>query len=465
MEKQQIREAWENFLQYVRSHVPQEQTFDTWFRPLEVTGIVDAGGERRLMVVGPSNAFGEFVEEHFGSLIGSAMHEVFGSGVRFCYQAAPDVRSVSSSTPRPHRGEARRPILDTLRTPEPLPVASGFESCLRPDYTFANFIEGKSNKYARNIGLAIADHPKQVTFNPFFLYGPSGVGKTHLATAIGLRILEHFPTRRVLMVSADLFMRQYTDSVCRNKANEFVSFYQSVDVLIIDDIQEMTTQRTQQTFFHIFNHLHLNKRILIMTSDRPPALYEGMDERFLSRFKWGTQACLHRPDAELRLRILNSKVKSNGLSISDDVIGYIAENVSDNVRELEGVINSLMARSIVMNREIDIAMAASVISCLVNLEKRELSASAIVKCVSRHYGVKERDVMGKGRKKELVQARHLAMYLCQKYTNLSSAQIGRNIGKRDHSTVLYACAQVEKKMSTDMAYRQEVEEVENTLNA
>ena len=463
MEAQKARQAWEQFLQFIREKVPQDQTFSTWFEPLEFVEFAETDGERKLVISGPNRFVGEFIEEHYARLVANAVRSAYGMGVKVEYRFAPDAPAPSPQPILSGSAHVAPPAL-AQSGGEAGGTQSGFDPNLNPDYTFANFIEGKSNKLARSVGLSIADNPKQVTFNPFFIYGPSGVGKTHLATAIGWRIVNRFPQKRVLMVSAHTFMRQFTDSVRRDRWNDFINFYQSVDVLIVDDIQEMTTPRTQQTFFHIFNHLHLNKRLLIMTSDRPPALLEGMEERLLTRFKWGMSASLHRPDATLRRRILESKIKSNGLTIADDVVSYIAENVSNNVRELEGVINSLMLRSIVNDREIDVPMAAHVISCLVNLEKRQISVQAVTKAVCRHYKVKERDVASAGRKKEVVQARHLAMFLSQKYTGLSSAQIGRNFGKRDHSTVLYACSQVEKRISIDMAYRQEVEEIESTLN-
>ena len=470
MEVQKAREAWEQCLRFIRENVPQEQTFRTWFEPLKFVSLVDKNNERQLTVSVPSQFVYEVIEEHYLGLMRAAIRQAFGEGILLMYRVEVDkssrsktsiASSGSSPSVKGHTPAAAPLVPDGPPTPT---VVQDVDPNLNPDYTFENFLEGESNKLARSVGLSIADNPKQVTFNPFFIYGPSGVGKTHLATAIGWRIVNRFPQKRVLMVSAHTFMRQFTDSVRRDRWNDFINFYQSVDVLIVDDIQEMTTPRTQQTFFHIFNHLHLNKRLLIMTSDRPPALLEGMEERLLTRFKWGMSASLHRPDATLRRRILESKIKSNGLTIADDVVSYIAENVSNNVRELEGVINSLMLRSIVNDREIDVPMAAHVISCLVNLEKRQISVQAVTKAVCRHYKVKERDVVSAGRKKEVVQARHLAMFLSQKYTGLSSAQIGRNFGKRDHSTVLYACSQVEKRISIDMAYRQEVEEIESTLN-
>lgn len=469
MEVQKAREAWEQCLRFIRENVPQEQTFRTWFEPLKFVSLVDKNNERQLTVSVPSQFVYEVIEEHYLGLMRAAIRQAFGEGILLMYRVEVDkssrsktsiASSGSSPSVKGHTPAAAPLVPDGPPTPT---VVQDVDPNLNPDYTFENFLEGESNKLARSVGLSIADNPTSVTFNPFFVYGPSGVGKTHLANAIGVRIKERTPERRVLMVSAHLFMVQYTDSVRHNTTNSFINFYQSVDVLIIDDIQELTTPRTQQTFFHIFNHLHQNKRLLIMTCDRPPAQLEGMEDRLLSRFKWGMAASLSRPDALLRRRILESKIRRNGLSISADVVSYIAENVSSNVRELEGVVNSLMVQSIVDNRDIDVSMAAQVVSRLINLEKRELTAEVITKSVCKHYGVKERDVASPSRKRDIVQARQLAMYLSQKYTDLPLTEIGRRVGKRDHSTVLHACRQVEKRLSIDMDFRREVEEVEGQL--
>ncbi len=470
MEDCQARQAWEQCLRFIRENVPQEQTFRTWFEPIKFVSLVEKNNERQLTVSVPSQFVYEIIEEHYLTLMRTAIRHAFGANVHLMYRvdadkgSRPDANLQSSSSSPSSKNSPATHASHAPGSQQNAENAQRIDPHLNPDYTFENFLEGDSNKLTRSVGLSIADNPNSVTFNPFFVYGPSGVGKTHLVNAIGIRIKERNPDRRVLMVSAHLFMVQYTDSVRHNTTNSFINFYQSIDVLIIDDIQELTTPRTQQTFFHIFNHLHQNKRLLIMTCDRPPALLDGMEDRLLSRFKWGMAACLHRPDAQLRRRILESKIRRNGLTIAEDVISYIAENVSNNVRELEGVVNSLMVQSIVNNRDIDVTMAAQVVSRLVNLEKRELTVEAIVKCVCKHYKVKERDVASPSRKRDIVQARQLAMYLSQKYTGLPSAQIGRRIGKRDHSTVLHACNQIEKRISIDMNFRQEVEEVESTLN-
>ena len=326
-------------------------------------------------------------------------------------------------------------------------------------------MEGGSNKLSRSVGLSIAENPGKSTFNPFFLYGPSGVGKTHLVNAIGVRIKQIYPDKRVLFVSAHVFKTQYTDSVIHNTQNDFINFYQTIDVLIIDDIQEITTSKTQMAFFHIFNHLQQNNRQIIITCDRPPVLFEGIEERMLTRFKWGMTVEMEKPDTKLRRDILISKIRRDGLVevIPTDVVQYIAQNVESSVRELEGIINSIMAYSVVDNCEIDLQLAQRVVARAVNLEKKELSADDISAAVCQHYGVKQKDLATKSRKQTMVQARQLAMYLIHKYTETTYSQIGRIFGKRDHSTVLYACNQVARRISVDKTYRREVEELEGVL--
>ena len=334
---------------------------------------------------------------------------------------------------------------------------------LNPSLNFDAFIEGESNRLARAVALSIAEKPGQITFNPFFLYGPSGVGKTHLVSAIGLRLAELHPEMRILFVSAHLFKTQYADAVIHNTTNEFLNFYQSVEVLIIDDIQEITTAKTQMVFFHIFNHLQQNRRQLIITCDRPPSLFEGIEERMLTRFKWGMVAELERPDIQLRRDILTSKIQRDGLSFPPEVITYIATTVESSVRELEGIINGIMAYSVVDNCDIDLALTQRIVARIVNLEKKELTIDDITVAVGKHYGIKVRDICSKGRKAQQVQARQVAMYLCHKYTGLSYAQIGRAFGKRDHTTVMHSCQQVSRRMSTEKDFRKDVEAFEATL--
>ena len=442
-------DKWGHCLKHIQDELP-DQAFKTWFAPLRFAGL----DGQLLTLCAPSRYVCEFIEEHYLAPLHRAIAAEFGEGIRLQYSLKEE--------PRPTPDEPR-----AQEKPQQGPPGKQGPAPLNPQlntsYTFDTFVEGRSNKLARSVALAIAERPGQVTFNPLFLYGPSGVGKTHLVNAIGVRIRELFPKMRVLFVSAHLFKTQYTDSIIRNKFNDFISFYQTIDVLIIDDIQELTTAKTQQAFFHIFNHLQQNRRQLIITCDRPPVLFEGIEERMLTRFKWGMVAEIERPDIELRRDILFSKIKRDGLSIPDDVVQYIAQNVSDSVRDLEGIINSIMAYSVVYNCDVDLPLTARVVARCVNLEKKELTLDDIVRKVCAHYGVKQRDLLSKSRRQGIVQARQLAMYLSHKYTDLSLSQIGRRIGGRDHSTVLHSCAQVERRVATDKGFRREMEELECAL--
>lgn len=460
------QQRWDACIGFIRQQIP-EHAFQTWFAPLEMHSY--AGGV--LTVSTPNRYVYEYIEEHYLDVLTRALVTAFGEGIQLKYR----IRAEQAPAPA---AEPQRPTAPAAPKLPPL------DPQLNARYTFDNYVEGASNKLARAVGLSIARMPGQATFNPFFLHGPSGVGKTHLVNAIGLSIRERFPAKRVLFVSAHIFRTQYTDAVLHNTFNEFIHFYQTIDVLIIDDIQELTTAKTQQAFFHIFNHLQQNGRQLIITCDRPPKLFEGIEERMLTRFKWGMVAELERPDIELRRAILRSKIRRDGLSVNEEVlpafsvagserrdtplfpeevIQYIAQHVEDSVRDLEGVINSIMAYSVVYNCDIDLALTARVVARMVNLEKKELTLDDIVQRVGTHYGVKQKEINSKSRKAALVQARHVAMFLCHKFTDLPTSQIGQRIGRRDHSTVIHACKQVELRIATDKTFRREVEELEASL--
>jgi chromosomal replication initiator protein len=369
---------------------------------------------------------------------------------------------VVEGTQRTTAGDRQLPTQPGNKAPHAL---QQLDSQLNPNYTFDNFVEGFSNKLPRTVGVAIANNPRQVTFNPLFIYGPSGVGKTHLVNAIGNKLRELHPEKRVLYVSAHLFQVQYTDSVRQNTVNDFISFYQSIDILIIDDVQEFTTKATQQTFFHIFNHLHQNGRQLIFTSDRPPMALHGMEERLLTRFKWGLLAELERPNVELRRDILLSKIRQNGLRIAENVVDYIADNVDCSVRDLEGVVHSLMAYSVVWNSDIDLSLAERVIAHTVGASqgKRELTAEQILNQTCAYFQIDPSDVLSQSRKANVVTARQVTMYLVQKHTRLSTTKIGAAIGGRSHATVLHSCQSVEQRLDSDEAFSAQIEELETQL--
>ena len=448
---------WQKCLDIIRQTVP-EQHFRAWFEPLE---LVSFQADELLLCV-PNQFFCEYFDQHYAAYLMRAMNAVCGGRVRLNYKLKPAPVQNATNEPllvvRNDAGQNRKG--NPQAAPKPAPV----DPQLNPRYTFENFVEGASNKLARSVGISIAETPGKIAFNPFFLYGPSGVGKTHMVNAIGVRIRELYPEKRVLFVSAHLFKTQYTDSHLHNTSNDFINFYQSIDVLIIDDIQEITTPKTQLAFFHIFNHLQQNNRQIVITCDRPPVLFEGIEERMLTRFKWGMVAELEKPDTKLRRDILLSKIRRDGLEFPADVVQYIAQHVNSSVRELEGIINSIMAYSVVDNCEIDIQLTQRVVARAVNLEQKALTDNHIIQAVCQRYGVKPKDLSSKCRKQQIVQARQMAMYLCHKYTEITYSRLGRRFGGRDHSTVLYACNQVVRRMSVDKAFRHEVEEMEAALN-
>ena len=414
-----------------------------------------------LLLCVPNQFFCEYFDQHYAAYLMRAMNAVCGGRVRLNYKLKPAPVPNATNGPllvaRNDAGQNRKG--NPQAAPKPAPV----DPQLNPRYTFENFVEGASNKLARSVGISIAETPGKIAFNPFFLYGPSGVGKTHMVNAIGVRIRELYPEKRVLFVSAHVFKTQFTDSVIHNTQNEFINFYQTIDVLIIDDIQEITTAKTQQSFFHIFNHLQQNNRQIIITCDRPPVLLEGMEERMLTRFKWGMTAEMEKPDTQLRRDILVSKIRKDGLVIPPEVVQYIAQHVESSVRELEGIINSIMAYSVVDNCEIDLQLTQRIVARAVNLEQKGLSVDDIISAVCNRYGVKAKELMSKSRKQAVVLPRQLAMYLIHKYTDMSYSQLGRLFGKRDHSTVLYACNQMAHRISVDKQFRREVEELEAAL--
>ena len=419
--------------------------FSTWFVSVEFSSY--RAGELTLSV--PNMIVRKFIEEHYGQMLQQVVNEQYGGPTNIVYIQ----RNVSDNTPKSN-------LPDLTQNENALPP---IDPQLNHRYTFENFVEGQSNKLAYTVASAIANNPNQATFNPLFIYGPSGVGKTHLANAIGIRVRERFPKKRVLFVPINVFQTQYTHSVKLNRFNDFIGFYQSIEVLIIDDIQELTTPKTQQVFFHIFNHLQQNNRHIIITSDRSPAQLSGMDERMLSRFKWGMTAEIERPDIQLRRGILLSKSYRDGQTLSNEIIDYIAQHVTGSVRELEGVVNSMMAYSIVDNCEIDIRLAAKVIARTVSMNESMLTADDILQITAKHYNVKVKDLVSKSRTQQIATARQVAMYLCKKHLDLAYGKIGAKFGKRDHSTVLHSCNQVTVRMSVDKQFRHEVEEIETTL--
>ena len=457
---------WNRCLDVIKDNVP-ETTYNTWFAPIVPLKYED----KTLILQIPSQFFYEILEERFVDLIRKTLYKVIGEGTKLMYNVMVDKTSIPNQTVNleaSNRSTAVTPksIIGGNKAPSFLqaPAVQDLDPHLNPNYNFENFIEGYSNKLSRSVAEAVAQKPGGTAFNPLFLYGASGVGKTHLANAIGTKIKEIYPEKRVLYVSAHLFQVQYTDSVRNNTTNDFINFYQTIDVLIIDDIQEFAgVTKTQNNFFHIFNHLHQNGKQLILTSDRAPVLLQGIEERLLTRFKWGLVAELEKPDVELRKNILRNKIRRDGLNIPESVINYIAENVNESVRELEGIINSLLAQSIIFKRDVDIDLAERIVRKAVRCESKPITIEDIIAKVCSHYEIEESAIHTKTRKREVVQVRQVAMFLAKKHTDASSSKIGQLIGNKDHATVLHACKIVKDQVEVDKSFKADIEEIEALL--
>lgn len=455
---------WNRCLSVIRDNVPGA-IYNTWFEP-----IVPLIYQNKALTIGvPSQFFYEILEEKYADLLRVALNKEIGEGTQLVYRVLIDKTNAQTieldGTKRSRVLPPSTDIKGANKAPSLMqaPVPQDLDPQLNPNYNFENFIKGSSNEFSRTVGETVAKNPAK-TFNPLFLYGPSGVGKTHLTNAIGTRIKELYPEKRVLYVSAHLFQVQYTDSIRTNHFNDFISFYQTIDVLIIDDIQEFAgVTKTQNTFFHIFNHLHQNGKQLILTSDRAPIMLQGMEDRLLTRFKWGLVAELEKPDTELRRNILRNKIRRDGLNIPESVVNYIAENVNESVRELEGIINSLLAQSIIFKREIDMDLAERIIRKAVRQEAKPVTIEGIISKVCAHYDFDESVIHTKSRKREIVQVRQIAMYLAKKHTDISASKIGMLIGNRDHATVLHACKIVKDLIEVNKSFKSEIEDIEAAL--
>ncbi len=440
---------WEQCLEIIRDNLNNEEAFEAFFANTRAISFID----NKLTLQIPSKFVHERLETEYFDLLKKTLHRVYGK-INLSYQIPVAQTEVIKVKAEMHE--------ETEQIPD-------FDSHLNPNCTFESFCEGKSNELALSAALTVAQKPGNNAFNPFFIFGASGVGKTHLAQSIGVYVREHNPKARVLYVPAHLFKIQYMEATRNNQLNDFINFYRSVDVLIVDDIQEFAGKSltaTQNTFFHIFNYLHGAGKQLIMTCDRPPVeLAEDLIPRLLTRFKWGFIGEIEHPDYELRKSILNGKCDKEGLIISEDVIDFIARNATDNVRDLEGIINSLLAHSIAFNRPINEELAARVMRMIVKIEQKVITCEAILQQVVSAFSIDMKSINSKSRKREIVWARQAAMSLCKKYTTQSVSRIGQVVGGRDHATVLHALKNVEDLLQTEVEFREMYKKVEEKLQA
>ena len=457
---------WDNCLHLIRQNVT-EQIYKTWFEPIVFESYNEQ--EKTVLVQVPSPYVYEYLEQYYVRLMAWALANSFKANVRLTYRLVIDSEHKKYQEvegDRPDEVDTSHATARGNKSPTALDAAvpQDLNPQLDAKKTFDAFIEGDSNKLPRTVGLSIAEHPGKSAFNPFFIFGPSGCGKTHLINAIGVRCKKMYPQKRVLYVSARLFQVQFTDSVRQNTTNDFINFYQSLDMLIVDDIQEWASSpKTLDTFFHIFDHLFRLGKQIILASDRPPVALSGVKDRLLTRFACGLIAELEKPNAQLCIDILQAKCRRDGLKISAEVIAYIAQTANGSVRDLEGVLNSLMAYSIVYNTHIDIHLAERVIKRSVKVDNHPLTIDDILENVCRHYGVSQQHVFSKSRKREFVQVRQVAMYLAQKHTKMPASRIGQLIGGRDHSTVIHSCSTVEQRLKVDKSFAEELNSIEHSF--
>ena len=450
---------WDECLALIRGSVTEQQ-YKAWFEPI-VFKSFDSGTKTVLVQV--DRFVYEVLEQNHVELLTRVLTQVFCNDVKLTYRVTDSGRKgteIPSDMPEKPLPDAR--MRETGRQGQP--KTPQLNPQLDMHLTFKNYIEGESNKLPRTVGLSIAEHPHNMQFNPFFVYGPSGCGKTHLVNAIGVRCKELYPQKRVLYVSARLFQVQFTDAVRQNRVNDFINFYQTIDMLIVDDIQEWATAvKTLDTFFHIFNHLFRNGKQIILASDRPPVDLQGMKDRLLTRFSCGLIAELEKPNVQLCVDILNSKCRRDGLKIPTAVITFIASTANGSVRDLEGVINSLLAYSVVYNCNIDMRLAERVIKRAVKIDNRPLTVDDILEKVCAHFNVTTQNVFSRSRKRDYVLTRQISMYFAQKYTKMPASRIGQLIGNRDHSTVIHSCSTIEKRLKVDKAFVEEMNSIENAF--
>lgn len=467
--------VWRNCLSFIKDNI-QPQAFKTWFEPIHAIKLTDYS----LSIQVPSKFFYEWLEEHYVKILKVALTKELGGDAKLVYiikmentygNKQPFTEKIPSSNRSAIKSQqANIPLKNKnpeLKNPFVIPGIRNvqIESQLNPIYSFENFLEGDSNRLARNAGIAVANKPGGTSFNPLLIFGGVGLGKTHLAHAIGVDIKDKYPEKTVLYISAEKFTQQYIESVKKNNRNDFIHFYQIIDVLIIDDVQFLSGKSgTQDVFFHIFNHLHQNGRQVILTSDKAPVDMQDIEQRLLSRFKWGLSAELQRPDFETRVSIVKNKLYRDGVQMSDDVIEYVAKNIKTNVRELEGAIISLIAQSSFNKKEITLGLAREIVEKFVKNTKREVSIDYIQKVVSDYFQMDVDTLQSKTRKRHIVQARQLAMFFAKKFTKASLASIGSQIGQRDHATVLHACKTVDNLSSTDKQFRKYVEDLTKKLS-
>lgn len=475
--KKDYAEVWDNCLKIIKDNI-NYQSFKTWFEPIKPLRL-----EKNILTIQvPSQFFYEWLEEHYINLLKKTIRHELGATGQLEYsiimdQSMGDNGAFSIKVPTSNKKAVRNPSISmpldlnrgsTKEIPNPFIIPGlrkiKVNSQLIDTYSLDNFVEGDCNRLARSAGYAVGNNPGKTSFNPLFIYSNVGLGKTHLAHAIGLQVKNNFPDLTVLYVSTEQFINQFIDAVKNNSQNDFIHFYQMIDTLILDDIHFLSgKEKTQDIFFHIFNHLHQNKKQLIITSDKPPVEMQGIEPRLLSRFKWGLAADLQVPDLETRIAILEKRLYNDGIEMPMDVIEYLAYSITTNIRELEGALISILAQSSLNKKAITIELAKQMVDKFVKNTSREISIDYIQKVICDYFGLSSDAIHSKTRKREIVQARQLAMYFAKKHTKSSLATIGLQCGNKDHATVLHACRTVNNLIETDKQFRIYVEELDKKI--
>lgn len=468
-------QVWSSCLNVIKDNI-SHQAFKTWFEPIKPVKL-----EKNVLTIQvPSQFFYEWLEEHYVTLLKKIIRKELGADGRLEYSIIMENNLSGSNpytvkVPTTNKKAIKNPSVSIPMDPNTTPIKNPFvipglqklkiDSNLNPNYSFENFVEGECNRLARSAGYAVANKPGGTAFNPLLIYGGVGLGKTHLAHAIGIEIKNKSPEKTVLYVSSEKFTHQFIDAVKNNSVNDFSHFYQMIDVLIIDDVQFFSgKEKTQDVFFHIFNHLHQTGKQIILTADKPPVEMQGMEQRLLSRFKWGLSADLQTPSLETRIAILEKKMYADGIDLPKEVVEYLAYSITTNVRELEGALISLIAQSSLNKKSITLELAKQMIDKFVKNTAREVSIDYIQKVVCDYFDLPIELLKSKTRKREIVQARQIAMYFAKKMTKSSLANIGMHCGGKDHATVLHACRTVNNLQETDKHFRKYLEDLEKKLS-
>lgn len=471
----QCVEIWEDCLKMIRDNI-NSQSYKTWFEPIRPV----AYENDILTIQVPSQFVYEYLESHYITLLRMTINKVLGPKGRLEYSIVMDVENhIDVRVPTNDKTNTVNPAVrvpidfnaeseEQIVNPFAVPGINKIkvESQLNENYSFDNYIEGDCNRLARSAGMKVAEKPGKTAFNPLFIYSPTGLGKTHLCHAIGLETKKYHPNLIVLYVNAEQFIQQFM-STCQHSdtRRDFIRFYQMIDVLIIDDIQFLSGNKkaTQDAFFHIFNHLQQNGKQLVFASDKAPVEIKDMEPRLLSRFKWGLSTDLQSPDEQTRIKILKRKAYNEGIVLPDEVVDYVASRVKSNIREMEGLLISLMAQSSLNKKAITLDLARQLIDRFVSSSIQEVSVDYIVNVVCGYQDIAIEDFYSKSKKRELVQARQLAMHFAKKYTKLSLAEIGKQCGGKDHATVIHALKTVTNLLETDKQFRTLATEIEKNI--